>query len=424
MKLEQLNLLYICNDFPFPPVHGGLVDVWNRLRALREIGVQVDAVFTVRDMPADAAVEAVREYVKSVHIIRRKPPRSGLLSWKPSQVAVRSGLRSLDVNGDYDVLLMQSEFVTEVLHNPRIKWRASIIRVDNDEFSYHMEAAKAEPSLVRKLFLLQEAGRVKAHSRAALRGADYLWFVSHDEMARFSLSRDRGRVAGTVFMPTAVNLGVMDTPSLVGENILFVGSLWNPLNRAAIEWYVTNVHPALSENADYRFVVAGSTRGGTIRGMDCSWLTAIAAQFSNIDVIFDAEDLTPIYNNAAVFVNPMRGGAGVKLKTVEAGIRGLPIVSSATGTEGSGLEPSVHYLLADSPASFASSVRRLLSDKALAMKLVANCHAYLAEHYDQANVLRRALEQVGEYIESAAGIGDARIRHSRVNASSQANREL
>jgi polysaccharide biosynthesis protein PslH len=389
MKIDGLKLLYVCNDFPYPPMHGGLVDMWNRVQALHQLGVQLDVIATVKEEPGAEALKTVKDQVRTLHLVKRKSLFSGLFHWKPVQVKIRSGLNSLHIGQDYDFLLMQSEFVTEILRNPTIRWRKSIIRVDNDEYVYQMRTAKEERSLARKLYYFQEAFRIKSHTTKSFREADMLWFVSHEDLTSFRNASGDNNYSRSLFMPTAVDLSKMSRPNLSGKNVLFVGSLWNPLNKAAVEWYIANVHPGLADVAGYSLTIAGSTRG-----KDCDWLRTITSQFSNINIALDVDDLTSLYNDSALFVNPMQSGAGVKLKTVEAGVRGLPILSSSVGAEGTGLVPNVHFIQANNSEEFGAGVRRLLDDKILAAEMVGRCQQFLVENYDQARVLHNALGMV------------------------------
>lgn len=48
--------------------------------------------------------------------------------------------------------------------------------------------------------------------------------------------------------------------------------------------------------------------------------------------------LEEVYNKATVFINPMFFGSGVKLKSINALVNGLLLVSTKVGTEGIGLK--------------------------------------------------------------------------------------
>lgn len=391
MELSDLKLLYVCTDFPYPPINGGLVDMWNRVQALHSLGVRLDLIVTTATEPPVSAREKVAKLVRRLIISRRNRSIHGLLSFKPGQTVIRNDLRRIELVEEYDAVLMQTEFASEILGNKTLKYQMAIVRVDNDECAYYVQTAKAERSWLRKIYYLQEALRIRRHTSRVLPAMDMLWFISHDELDRY---RKHHRSAGrqcSAFVPSAVDLSLLDTSSLEGHQVLFVGNLWTTLNRQAVEWYVHNVHSRLNDIPGYRFLIVGSTRG-----QGCSWLESIISPFPNIVAHFDPEDLSPFYRSSAAFVNPMQQGAGVKLKTIEAVLRGLPVVSTKTGAEGSGLVDGIHYKCADTPSEFAAQIREFLTDRSVARRFVRDAQSFVIDQYDQCKVLSMLLREVSD----------------------------
>jgi glycosyltransferase involved in cell wall biosynthesis len=370
-------------------MHGGLLDMWNRIQELVQIGVQLDVIATVKELPAPEAQKTVEEKVHSLKLIVRKPLRSGLLSFKPVQVAIRVGLRHITLHSEYDSVVMQTEFTAEILRNPTLKAKRTAIRVENDEFAYDLSNARSTRSWKGKLYYLQEAMRVKLYSARAFSRVNSLWFISNDELARYKQQRSPADAEKALFLPCGVDLRRLQRPALKGKSVLFVGSLSVSFNQEAITWYIDNVHSRLADVDDYHLVVAGSSRG-----KDMSWLEKLAAPFSNVEVRLDVPDLSPLYENAAVFINPMKNGYGVKLKTIEAALHGLPIVSTDVGVEGSGLEADIHFILANDPNAFAGAVRKLLLDKNQAHATVERAQNFLVEHYGHGQYLKHLLSPV------------------------------
>jgi len=386
VQISRAKVLYVCNDFPYPPMHGGLLDMWNRIQELVQIGAQLDVIATVKEPPPPEALRAVEEKVHSLDLIVRRPLKSGLLSFKPVQVAIRAGLRQITLNSEYGSVIMQTEFTAEILRNPTLKARRTAIRVENDEFAYHLGNARSTRSWKGKLYYLQEALRVKLYSARAFSRVNSLWFISNDELARYKQQRSSADAEKALFLPCVVDLSRLQRPSLKGNCVLFIGSLSVSFNQEAITWYIENVHSRLAAVDEYHLVVAGSSRG-----KDMSWLKKLIAPFSNVELQLDVPDLGPLYDNAAVFINPMKNGYGVKLKTIEAALHGLPIVSTDVGVEGSGLVPGIHFALANDASTFAGAVRELLLDKDQAHATVERAQNFLVEHYGHGQYLQDLL---------------------------------
>lgn len=64
-----------------------------------------------------------------------------------------------------------------------------------------------------------------------------------------------------------------------------------------------------------------------------------------------------------VFVCPLRYGAGVKKKLLDAAMSGTPAVTTSVGAEGTGFRNGKDIFIADGPAAFASRVALLYADR-------------------------------------------------------------
>ncbi len=79
----------------------------------------------------------------------------------------------------------------------------------------------------------------------------------------------------------------------------------------------------------------------------------------------DLKDLRELYDSRRVFVAPIRFGAGIMLKLVEAMAAGLPCVVSATGAHGLSLTDEQEALVARSDDDFVEKTVRLYGDAQL-----------------------------------------------------------
>jgi glycosyltransferase involved in cell wall biosynthesis len=73
-------------------------------------------------------------------------------------------------------------------------------------------------------------------------------------------------------------------------------------------------------------------------------------------------DLADFYRRVRVAIAPLRFGAGVKLKTVEALQYGVPVVATTVGAEGLEALPGDVIAVHDDPAGFAAAVVARLRD--------------------------------------------------------------
>jgi polysaccharide biosynthesis protein PslH len=96
-------------------------------------------------------------------------------------------------------------------------------------------------------------------------------------------------------------------------------------------------------------------------------------------------DLKPYLANAAAFVCPLRFGAGIKNKILEALAMGCPIVATPLSIDGIAARDGQELLVADADA-MADAVVRVLEDKALAARLGTNGRRLIEERYSWSHV--------------------------------------
>jgi glycosyltransferase involved in cell wall biosynthesis len=81
---------------------------------------------------------------------------------------------------------------------------------------------------------------------------------------------------------------------------------------------------------------------------------------------------------------PLTAGGGTRLKVLEAFAAGVPVVSTAKGVEGLGLDAGRHFLRAEDPAAFADGIRRLDADPSLARRCVEEASTLVRRAYSYA----------------------------------------
>jgi glycosyltransferase involved in cell wall biosynthesis len=395
------------SEIPFPPDNGIRADIWGRLRAMHRLGYRIDAlIMESKTRPEDRHVAEVRGLVNSVRFVERRPLRSCLATVAPTDVARNTALATVPLFEAYDVTIAEADSMLPIFTNPQLQTRKRVLRAHNNESAYYWAAAKTEESFLGKQFCRLEALRYFPFSRAAYSWLDSLWFISQSEYQRFRAAQP-AMAAKAVWVPPSIERG-NEAKQIASNchNILFVASFHISLNREALRWYLREVHPILERYPRYDLVIAGSTRGGGTRAHLAAQMFAEDIQRERRhSVYWDIQDLTSLYRESAVFINPAQRGAGVKMKNIHAIERRVPVVTTSVGNEGSGFRDKEHVLIADTPASFASAIRYLLDNPAVGQGMAERAYSYLNTHYDtDANIHRLVTNLVSQ----SFGPGEAR----------------
>jgi polysaccharide biosynthesis protein PslH len=382
------RILVVASDFPYPPHHGAAVDMWSRILSLKRLGFTLDLIATVRSHPKQEDMDVVRAFVEQLWIVERDRGISAALALTPFQVRSRAALKNVALTEAYDVALLESEYVAPILENVSLKAKVRILRSENAQARYFREMSGSAEGWSERCFYRAEALKFDSYSPQIKSKCDLLWFISDWERADHVRRYPKDSIKA-VFLPPDPGVSEMCPYSGEGKGALFIGSLTIPFNLEALEWYIEHVHPRLSKILGYSLTIAGRTGGASVPALD-----EMVQRYSNISLCADPQELSDLYRCAAVFVNPVLRGAGVKIKTIHALHAGVPVVSTTIGMEGTGLIDGTHLLVADSADDFVRCVAALLQDSALAGRLVHCAQSFLAETYDQERNIRQSLSSV------------------------------
>jgi O-antigen biosynthesis protein len=168
------------------------------------------------------------------------------------------------------------------------------------------------------------------------------------------------------------------------HDILFVAGFGHPPNVDAALWFCKRILPlVLAEEPRARLLMVGSSPPRPV------------LELSNDSIIVtgavDAAALLGYYQFARLAVVPLRFGAGVKGKVVEALCHGLPLVTTTTGAQGvAGIENVI--AIADDPVAMANAIVELMRDDARWSAQSAAMQALAWTQFSRAS-LRRALRE-------------------------------
>ena len=163
----------------------------------------------------------------------------------------------------------------------------------------------------------------------------------------------------------------------------FIGSQHGPNISAAME-----VIEVARRMPDVRFVIAGAVCDA-LKGMMSDNLVLLGR--------ISQEDKQRLFRSADVFINPMREGAGMNVKMVEAVGAGLPIVTTNVGRRGFSLGER-DIILAETPVEMEAALRaflaqpaaRIAADRAARQAMARNTYGWPA----LANRIARRIEAV------------------------------
>ncbi|MCW2817186.1 MAG: hypothetical protein JWN84_4641 [Nocardioides sp.] len=145
-------------------------------------------------------------------------------------------------------------------------------------------------------------------------------------------------------------------PAPGSGRVLFVGAMWRSENDEAARWLLDAVMPEVWTRApDTRVRIAGARPSSSL----------LARTDGRLEITGYLDDLATAYQDVAVVAVPLRRGAGLKFKTVEAQAYGFPTVTTTVGAEGvADVVPGMVAAVVDDAASFADALVSALAGRA------------------------------------------------------------
>jgi len=371
---KRKKILLVSPDFPYPANYGGRVDVYSRLNTLKKLDYIVDLVYTSTDIFDDLRIEDklhIQTLVRNVYFAHKCLKLNQILSGIPFQVKSRSSLSNIILSEEYDILILEGEYVSSILENKTLRVNSTFLRINNIEYNFFFQQSKASFPSISSLYFFLESIKFYFYSKKVMLKAKNLLFVNFEEKKKVEVKF--GNLLNCYTLLSHFDVNKFKTRTLSGFKVLFVGSLSLSSNLDGIMWYVKKVHPLLvKEIENYNLVIAGSTDNKT----DLSKIKFLGS-IEKVQILLNLDDLENVYEGAALFINPVLKGAGIKVKTINCIQNGLPLVSTSVGVEGIGLMNGKDVLIANDNISFSESIKILLLDKSKAMNIVKNSQNYL-----------------------------------------------
>lgn len=363
-----MKIAYFSTQMPYPPNHGGRVDDWRRLCALKSAGARVHLVTWSSDRPGerprDEELKALHEVAEVVHVwpIRRtideRVIRLVRLARWPSHMASRMLSKS-----QWAVLMTSlRQFSPDVVWQDglypyatadraaRVLGVPRFYRSHNIEHIYMAKQVAKAISWRDKLAWGLNLPRLKQVEHAAISGAAAYFDISTDDLAYW---QDRGMVRGH-WLPPLIDPTFASRLSAPRDaaplfDVAYLGNLHAPNNVEGVLWFVNEVMPRLrAQRPQIRVMVAGSQPTALVR--------QAVTRSSGVTLLENAPDVVGVLRDAHVLVNPVFAGSGVNVKSVEMLFAPAHLVSAPQGVAGLPAHVQACFAQAETADAFALAV--------------------------------------------------------------------
>ena len=358
---------------PFPLSHGGAVRMYNLMRCAAEDFDLVLVSLVERAQPAPPELLAICVEVTTV---RRIGGHIFPLSGRPEVVEE-----------------FASPAFAAALRKRVSKWRPGVAQLEFTQLAQY--AAHCRPA---RTVLVEHDITLDLYAQLLRERPSYDLRQQHERWVRFETEawrsvdavvtmseKDRRAVTAgrAIVIPNGVDLERFQAAAEEPERarLLFIGSFAHLPNVMAVDFFLREVWPALSDLQPVLHIVAGADHQRFLP-------SSLNLQRPGLEVEDFVSDVRPAYRRATVVIAPLVASAGTNIKIMEAMAMGKAIVSTPAGINGLDLQPGRDLVVTSTGEEMARAIRELLENPARRRSFESQARRTAEQKYDWRQIAR------------------------------------
>jgi glycosyltransferase involved in cell wall biosynthesis len=382
---EGKRILYVTNGFPYPLTSGYLRHYY-LIGELARAGFRVVllSIVGVDHRPEDVAAMTDRtERIETFPSFDRTRSRRQTLARRAGRVLPLAGgdpaarrlarrIEELVRTESFDAVVFSGRRTEPALHQLD---ELPVVVDMCDATSLRLEREMVVAPAGRRAALMVEARQIRRTERRMIDRADHLLFASVRDLEALLPGPPDPRAS---VVPNGVESDIWDrtTPRLGTDTIVLTGAMnYGPNVDAAIVLARTILPGVRLVHPDARLLIVGRDPTPAVEAL---------GELPGVTVTGFVEEVRPYLEEASVFAAPLRFGAGIQNKLLEAMAMQVPSVVSALAADGlrnaTGEMPPV--VVEDEPAAFTAALVEALDRAASDGTPDAAARAYVARNFD------------------------------------------
>ena len=250
------------------------------------------------------------------------------------------------------------------------------------------QSAAREPALWTRMSLRLVTHSVREEERRVLRAAALSFAISPvDADALQAICKG----SHPMVVPNGVDQDYFEyqPARTASRTLIFTGVMGYEPNSDASIYCAREIFPLVRARVpDARLLIVGAQPPAEVLRL---------SEIEGVTVTGAVPDVRPYMRESAVFVCPLRIGAGVKNKILAAMSMGLPVVANSLSLSGIAAQADENVLLAETPEDFAERVCVLFTNPELERRISENGRKLVERQYSwasQAAILDQAMSRL------------------------------
>lgn len=377
---------------PYPPSSGGQVRTYNLLKFLSKNN-EITLVCLYKNPEEKKYLERLKPYCRSIHFCQRSPHPwtlrnifKSIFSLKPFLIVrnysqeAESILKTLLGKEKFDIIHAETFYIMP--HLPKTNIPIFLLE-QTIEYQVYQHFVNSLPFFLKPLFSL-DILKLKIWEKNYWKKAYLVGTVSNtDKQTIVRLEKN----IKPVIIPNGAGEDMIaeriQPKNLENPLVLFQGNFFWLQNTEAANFLIKKIIPLAKKIIPkVKFIIAGQNAANKIGQIKDKNLEII-------DIAPDQNDkVKKIYQQADIFIAPIFGPGGTRLKILAAMAAGIPVISTKTGVTGLDIKNNSNVIIANTPLEFVKSIEIIIKNKTLYEKIRNNAYNLIKDKYNWENIAR------------------------------------
>lgn len=380
-----MKLLVILSRFPYPLEKGDKLRAYHQIKELSRFH-QIHLFAVSERILSDKEIEQLEPFCESITVsyqskvstalnvigafFRGIPLQAGYFYSRKGKLMLDQLIEKIKPEHLYFQLARTAEYAKGIDGIPKT--------IDyQDAFSKSTERrAMSSPFGMRQL-LMMESRRLKKYESDLFDSFENKTIISeqdrdeiiHPEKEQVSVIRNG--VDTTFFKPMYAQKAF---------DLLFIGNMSYPPNIDASRFLAREIFPiVLKQRPETKLLIAGADPVPAVRSL----------KNESIKVIGWVDDIREAYASSKIFIAPMRLGAGLQNKLLQAMAMKIPCITSELANNSLMAEQRKDILVGNTPEEFAAFVLELLNNPSNAQYIGEKGYEFVLENYDWTAITKK-----------------------------------
>jgi glycosyltransferase involved in cell wall biosynthesis len=389
-----MRVLLLSYRVPFPPNSGYPIVVYNTIKGLLDLGLEV-SLFSLNnskhavdvDDIYDPVFDKIKFYSSDVDVdINVWDAFLNIFSNQSYNVSryfdedAEKVLEDLLRENEFDIIQFEGLFVVPYLDLVKQFSTAKLIyRAHNIEHNMWERLALREQFTPRKTYLEFLFRRLRDYETEQINRFHQVFAISNPDRQKLLLMGCQTKL--DVF-PVAIDLSryQVDETKTSFPTLFHLGAMdWRP-NKEGLEWFLNEIWPDIEKiNGDLRFYIAGKKMQQQFFDYDSD----------NVIVEGEVFDAVEFINSKAIMIVPLLSGSGMRVKIIEGMAMQKCIIATTMAAEGIDYKHGRDILIADTADEFYRYILRCITQPQKWREIGKNARSTAKKHHEINSSVKR-----------------------------------